>query len=55
MRFYLEPREILFLDGLLQKVIVEETVPPAAYSVAGKIKRAIEDLAEAMPNEPLSP
>ena len=52
MRFYLEPREILFLDGLLQKIIVEETVPPAALSVAAKVKRAIEELVEAVPNEP---
>ena len=46
MRLYVDGQELLFLDGLLQRLIVEEQVPPCAYALAGKVKRMIADFVE---------
>ena len=55
MRLFIEPEELLFLDGLLQNLIIERDVAPAAYALAGKVKKLISQLVEAMPDEPPSP
>ena len=52
MRTYLSPQELLFLDGLLQNIIVERDVAPVAYTLAGKVKKWIEELVAVMPDEP---
>ena len=52
MRLYVEPRELLFLDGLLQNLVVERDMEPAAFTLAGKVKRLIGTMVEAIPNEP---
>ena len=54
MKLYVDPTELLFLDGILQKVVIEEQAPPCAYALAGKVKRMIGKMVEAMPNEPLA-
>ena len=55
MRLYVDPTELLFLDGLVQKVLVEEQAPPCAYALAGKLKGMIETMVEAIPNDPPTP
>ena len=52
MRLYVDPQELLFLDGLLQNLIVERDMMPAAYTLAGKVKRLIGAMVEGIPNEP---
>ena len=55
MRLYVDPQELLFLDGLLQNLVVEREMAPAAFTLAGKVKRLIGTMVEAIPDEPLSP
>ena len=52
MRLYVDPQELLFLDGLLQNLVVERDMEPAAFTLAGKVKRLIGTMVEAIPNEP---
>jgi len=50
-RLYVDPQELLFLDGLLQNLVVERDVAAAAYTLAGKVKRLISAMVEAIPDE----
>ncbi|HLB68609.1 MAG TPA: hypothetical protein VJN63_09135 [Thermoplasmata archaeon] len=55
MRLFVSPQELLDLDGFLQRAITEDQVPPGILVIAGKVKSLIRELAEAIPDEPLSP
>jgi len=56
MRLYVDPQELLFLDGLLQDVVERgldgRETEPAAFTLAGKVKRLIGTMVEAIPDEP---
>ena len=50
MRLFVSPQELFDLDGLLQRAISQEQVPPGILVIAGKVKTLIRDFARTVPD-----
>ena len=46
MRLYITAKELLLVDALLARYVLDENAPPQAYDLMGKVKRMIDGMAE---------
>ena len=54
MRLYITAKELLLVDALLARYVLDENAPPQAYDLMGKVKRMIDGMTELIPDDRLA-